>query len=754
MGFELLPLLMIGLPLLAVPVIIHLINLLRHRRVPWAAMEFLLASHKKSSTWVILKQLLLLLLRMVAIAAVAAILAQPLLRDFRLGGDTTHHIVLLDDTYSMSDTRGNQSVFDVAKNEVLAIGTQAAGRSGQRFTLLRFSQAPRLQSSLGGATAPAAGESRSATSIEYFDRPVERDFAAALADRLGRISPTQRATSPQEALEALARLLQSDRAEKRIVYLVSDFRARHWEGESGRAAGELLEQLMQHDATQVQLVHCVNEHHANLTIADLEVRSGMRSAGIPIEMEVKIANHGPAPLRDVTVYVQEDDRPPTSLILDQVPTHEPATRRFTVKFATAGEHRVTVRLEPDAVAADNARHLVVNVPVTMPVLMLDGDAGAPGCDSSFLQAVFDPDPGTFRTGLSPQVELPRWLNDPSRDLSRYSAIYLFNFDRLEPPAIAALEQYVRQGGGLAVFVGERTRGKFVNDHLHRDGQGFFPVRLAELPVDLLVDRLVRAPDIAPDTEHPVFSVFRGQDNKFLNDVTVARYFPLAPSWQIPQDVPVKVVARLRNGQPLALEHRYGEGRVFVLLTTAAPVWNNWARNPSFVVAALELQSYLSHLADPVYQVGTPIVAQVPAGAYKLQATVRRMEAGTEVGIEAAGEDPLTFAFDETDEADIYQLVLEPEQGGVEIRQFAYNIQPDEGQLNFVPLDRLTSLLGGNARVTARMAGGSAAGTAGLEPGKSPLSQYLLYALIMLLVGEQILAYSASYHPPAAGGDRK
>ena len=35
------------LPLVALPVLIHLINLLRHRRVKWAAMEFLLESRKK-----------------------------------------------------------------------------------------------------------------------------------------------------------------------------------------------------------------------------------------------------------------------------------------------------------------------------------------------------------------------------------------------------------------------------------------------------------------------------------------------------------------------------------------------------------------------------------------------------------------------------------------------------------------------------------------------------------------------------------
>ena len=50
-----------GFFLAAVPVLIHLINLMRHRRVQWAAMEFLLQSYRKHRKWVMLRQLILLL---------------------------------------------------------------------------------------------------------------------------------------------------------------------------------------------------------------------------------------------------------------------------------------------------------------------------------------------------------------------------------------------------------------------------------------------------------------------------------------------------------------------------------------------------------------------------------------------------------------------------------------------------------------------------------------------------------------------
>ena len=51
MSFLFPTLLTLGLPLIAVPVIIHLINLRRHRRIRWAAMDFLRGPRK--AVWTI-----------------------------------------------------------------------------------------------------------------------------------------------------------------------------------------------------------------------------------------------------------------------------------------------------------------------------------------------------------------------------------------------------------------------------------------------------------------------------------------------------------------------------------------------------------------------------------------------------------------------------------------------------------------------------------------------------------------------------
>ena len=56
-----------GFLLALAPLLIHLINLMRRKRVQWAAMDFLLRSYKKHRRWIWLKQLLLLLMRMALI---------------------------------------------------------------------------------------------------------------------------------------------------------------------------------------------------------------------------------------------------------------------------------------------------------------------------------------------------------------------------------------------------------------------------------------------------------------------------------------------------------------------------------------------------------------------------------------------------------------------------------------------------------------------------------------------------------------
>ena len=72
------PLILWGLPLVLLPVIIHLINRMRHQPRQWAAMQFLLAATRSSTSHAKLRNLLILLMRVLAVLTLLLFLARPL----------------------------------------------------------------------------------------------------------------------------------------------------------------------------------------------------------------------------------------------------------------------------------------------------------------------------------------------------------------------------------------------------------------------------------------------------------------------------------------------------------------------------------------------------------------------------------------------------------------------------------------------------------------------------------------------------
>src|SRR4051812_10912631 len=72
------PYILWGLPLLLIPVIIHLINRLRHRPQPWGAMRFLRTASRSSISQAKLRQFLVLLFRVLAVIALVIFISRPL----------------------------------------------------------------------------------------------------------------------------------------------------------------------------------------------------------------------------------------------------------------------------------------------------------------------------------------------------------------------------------------------------------------------------------------------------------------------------------------------------------------------------------------------------------------------------------------------------------------------------------------------------------------------------------------------------
>lgn len=726
-------LLTLGLPLIAVPLLIHLINLRRHRRVQWAAMEFLLESQKRNKKWIFLRQLLLLLMRTAAIALVVMMLAGPILQ-FQwgrlFGKGTTHHLILLDDSYSMSDHWETSSAFAEAKRVVTELLDQATQQPGnQKLTLLRFSQANQL-------TAGAE--------VAELERPLDRETYDDVSAMLQKLAVTETDVGPREALQAALRLPEPTEDETRIAYLVSDFRRQQWQGET--ETRDLLRQLRD-QATQLHLIQCVEQSRPNLAITKLAPESGIRAASVETWMQVTVTNYGDVAADSVVVTVLQDTQKLPAVQFDTIPPGESSTRRFRVTFSAAGAHQLQASLASDAIELDSVRYFACDIPNEFPVLLVDGSRE--GDDGYYLRTALNPG-GNSRPGWNPQVQRTEFLRQHER-LAEFAAIYLLDVPRLDDSEVQALEQYVSEGGGLGIFLGQQVQRPFYNERLYRDGEGLLPAPLG-VPTQMLAVADEETADVEVGS-HPLFRIFAGQRNSFLALVNVNFYYALDPQWRAPEDGKTQVLANLRNGAPFVLEKEFGEGRVVVQLTKLSPrktdlgSWTNWSLNPVFPVYANELVGYLSssRRETQLLEVGSDLAFELPEVDYAPEVEIRTpLSKGGEARTVTPRVDEGEYLVEAGKAllSGVWEFVLQSREDELERKLVAVNVPTQEGNLQHLDRQQLAQNLQG---IDYEFSLASQRSTGEASFAGYRLGDTFLYLLIGLLLAEQWLAYKTSYH---------
>jgi uncharacterized membrane protein len=750
-----------GTALVSAPIIIHLINRLRFRRVRFAAMEFLLASQQRNRRRVLIEQLLLLLLRILLVLGLTLLIARLILDPSQLSvfqGARIHHLVLLDDSGSMRDRQGETTAFGNAIAVVKKLVAEGSRRPGtQVFSLVLLSHPEQ----------PV-----------FSQRDVNESLVAELEAKLEHLRPSHRALSLVDGLNA-AKLWLGDKEERGAVkhlHVLSDFRDRDWQDQQAlTAAAESLDSA----GVTLNLVKTVEQAHANLSVTDLSGDLQVAAAGVPVRLRVKVKNHAEQSASDVRLSVYQDGQKlPLSLVFEKIEAGSEAETEFDLVFETPQKHEVRVSLEGDSLAEDNSRLLALETSAVHKVLVVDGDPS--GDEGSYVVDALAADPRI--TGFAPQIETVDYLR--RRPIDEFQAIYLLNVADLPADALDPLEKYVAAGGGLAWFVGGSVKPAFYNEALYKEGQGLFPVPLEAAPRDLPVIE-----DGGPDlvlAAHPIFRVFEGQENPYLDVTRVARFFPVAASWNRDDQARgdhVQTIATLRNRQPLMFHHRFGKGNVITCLTTCGPAWNNWAKYASYVVLQLELQKFIARRDRQLEKrlAGEPIVLSLdasefsdqveifvpdPAGerSIRIQATPAAASSNSETRSSNSGDSfapsspqpavnlRLAATFRDTDLPGIYRVrLIDLNQVPVE-RWIAYNFPTAESDLALATNDIIRKQLGDKARVTIQEPG-QFAWIAGREIG-SEVRDVLLLLLAVILLAEQLLSYRLSYHRQPLFGSRR
>lgn len=545
------PLFLLGLLAIAVPVFIHLFRREKSRLVAFPSLMFLQRIPYRSVRQQRIRHWVLLLVRSLALALLALAFARPLLRSgvaASPAGDSRRDVALLvDRSFSMSYGDRWQRAKSAARDVVASL------EDLDRAVLIAFDE-----------RAVALTELTSdATSVEA---------------ALDALEPGDGATRLGPALRLARRMLVDADAPRREVVLISDHQRSGW------SPGDVV-RLPQ--GTELVQVNLGDPSASNLAVASVVLqRSGSGSGGRQrVDVSARITSRGEQAFAAVPVSLELDGR---SVQTKEVSLDPDGAVTVDFDSLSVGREDLTkgaVRIEGDALAADNAFFFVLSPAHGISAVVLDG--GSRRAESLYLERALE-------LGQRPffRLERARAAGLRVEDLQDPDVIIVNGATALPSSAVEALMAYVEGGGGLWLILGGSP------------GEGSTALyRALDLASQRVVDRTADWGGSLAfiDFTHPMLELFSGPRNGDFGGAKFFRYHDLSLlDGAAPDDSGApsegstrRVVARFDDGKPALVEVKRGKGRIVIWASSLDTVWNNLVLQPVFLPLAHQITTYLA-----------------------------------------------------------------------------------------------------------------------------------------------------------------
>lgn len=715
------PWMLAWLPLAAAPILIHLWYRRKYRPMTWAAMEYLLAAIARSSRRMRIEQLLLLLLRIAAVLLAVLALAEPLMPSGAaqlLSGTRTHHVLVMDGSYSMGYKVAAKTLFDQARLRARQV-VDGAGE-GDAFTLVLMGDTPRVV--IGHAAFDPGAVTREIESLAPAEGGANVSAALAAAERLVRDVAKQ-----------------NQQLSRHRVYFFTDLQRTSWGAESRTSEAETqfrkrAERLGADGSLEVVALGGGAEN--NLVVERLSAVDAYATTAQPVHVQVVLRNYGSQPLTGQVVELLADNHPVEQKKID-VPAGEAAPQlSFSYRFESPGDHVLSVRAEGDALAIDNQRFLALSVKDHLRALCVSGKSDS----TKFLVPALDPDyREESRSIIRPQVVAESALMD--LDLKQFDCIFLADVGQFTSSEARVLESYLKAGGGLVFFLGDQV----VADSYNRELTGQAPGSVHVLPA-MLGEAKYNEKYFHLDPlgyRHPLMHMWKANPQAGLLSAPVAKYFQL----KLPEKSSAQVALAFDNGDPAIVEESIQRGRCILVATAASTdsvvdaqsrrPWTLMPTSPSFppLVQGLWRLAVAGKIQQHNSEVGQPLGGLLPplkTGANPVVIPPGRQQ---EKPLTVSEADAGRWTYVDTDYSGIYTVNI-PGDNATQ-QKFAVNVDTREGNLARIGMEDLPRefLQDGKTHNAA-----TSTTTVAVAPRRFPLHQVLLCVVLTLLLTESIVAW--------------
>ncbi len=693
------PLFLFGLLAAGIPLLIHLWNRRRVVTIDFSSLMFLTAAHRENARRFQLRQLLILLLRMVIVALIALALARPFLT---LGlpiasvRTQTDLVIVLDNSYSMAYQDVDGIRFEKAKT--LAIDILDTLRHGDSAAFILMSDSP---------------------------KPVFRQLTPDIESIITAIHNAEvsyRTTNVQPSFELAHEILAESVQLNKELYLISDFAQNGWENWS---------RLPNRSSARISLIPVTENEAHNISIEEIRPSNQLIGVNLLLQMNVTIANHSAAPLAQhmLTMFIGGEKQKTVNF---SAAADESLKTILTYNFSTPGTHTGYLTLTEDRLNIDNRRYFALDVIGEVRVLCV-------GEQTEYLMLALNPNnfvnpssvPMDAVSQSTPENEgksdgvmiLPTQCTPTEFEtfpLDDYDVIILADVPKISNQISAQLQEFIRHGKSIIVFVSNRS-----------DPISYNELSSIWLPAEVGNTLTWTPPEqIGTYQElHPIFDIFP-------NEGFSVQYAPQFYNGVVLRPMPEsEVIARFADNTPFLVERIRGTSAVLLyncgLLAQqgAAVTANDLLVNPYFLPMLQQSVMYAAMASSNSLtwsgHVGNTYTAYYPRSAGgkasiglmavsgqseqfvadKASAPARQSTDNQQSTINSQntvvpiGEDG-ALRFQGTERPGIYQIEVQTRRG-IQRDFFAVNVDANEADLAQIPFQQAAARVGAQTTVTEK-----------------------------------------------------
>ncbi len=679
----------------SIPLIIHLLNRERARRLVFSTIRFIQMSHQTNVQRHRLKRLLLLLMRILMLLLLGFAFARPFFAQDpatapELGG-VRNAVIILDTSYSMQ----YEGVFERAKNEAI-----------KRLDGLNSADAVALILS--------ADKARQVLPIE-----TEHSHIRTVIENA---ELTYYTTDYLDAIKTADEILKEISIGQKQIYLVGDLQKTGWENflETDRLSPDV----------DIEFVNIGEEQPNNRAITDINVPPVVLIEQKDTELVVRVHNFSTEKIEDLPVSLHIDDNKFDTIKLD-IEAEDSTDAAFNLKIDLQSEsaHTGWVEIENDALEVDNRYYFTVQSMQSIKVHCVNGERKRSDIDDEtfFLtRALKNAGDEGAPIDYTESVAFPS-----EASLQRYDVLILANVKQFSAAEAERLKSYVSSGGGLIITLGDQIDTGVYQQHFGATDNALLPCTLMQAigdPIGKPEFKVIASVDY----RHPIFVPFSNPNHGDFGKGRFYRFFQTAATAE------ATAIASFDDGNPALLEKVYGNGRVLCFTSTIDREWNDLPIHGVFLPFLHESIKYLALKQAgkvPDYRVGDGLEYNGSQDGAGKEVAVFDAD-GKETRMELNEQGNLFYG--DTQKPGIYSV----HRSGEPNQYYVVNVDTAESDITPRDPEELTSLLVGSnetdrtpTEITPEV---RQEYREDVEKNQG-VSMYLLLAVFALAVGEMFLA---------------